>query len=364
VGRVDVVFGGTTEISVSDDGVPCSGAIACQPPLCGNGMLDAGEECDDANLVGGDGCGSVCNEEISNDHCEDAMLFTDLPFVVSMDTTFADTTPRRPPLCGSNAQPQNHDIWFQFVPSESCDDVVISVDDGPNSIRSSLFSGTNCSNLAHLACNAQTIVRSVNAGTPYWIAIHDTWSSGAPGTFTLTVTCAACGNGVVEASEECDDGNAVNDDGCSNQCLLPSCGDGVIQAGEACDDGNTNWGDNCGGDCSVVAQCMQVSHCRLISANNACNLSECTGGACLFETCVEFGDIDGSGLVNLDDILRMLAGFAGDPYYNANGDISPCGANGIVSIDDILSVLAAFGGYDPCGCNSQAIAPLCGSNQP
>ena len=30
----------------------------------------------------------------------------------------------------------------------------------------------------------------------------------------------------------------VADDGCSNACQLPACGDGVVQAGEACDDGN------------------------------------------------------------------------------------------------------------------------------
>lgn len=35
----------------------------CQRITCGNGLLDAGEECDDGNFFSGDGCGSTCIEE-------------------------------------------------------------------------------------------------------------------------------------------------------------------------------------------------------------------------------------------------------------------------------------------------------------
>ena len=44
-----------------------------------------------------------------------------------------------------------------------------------------------------------------------------------------------CGDGHLDAGEECDDGNAVNNDGCTNTCRLPACGDGIVQAGEQCD---------------------------------------------------------------------------------------------------------------------------------
>src|SRR5689334_20938744 len=46
---------------------------------------------------------------------------------------------------------------------------------------------------------------------------------------------AVCGNGTVETGEDCDDGNQVNDDACSNICKLPGCGDGIVQLGEECD---------------------------------------------------------------------------------------------------------------------------------
>jgi len=60
-----------------------------------------------------------------------------------------------------------------------------------------------------------------------------------------------CGDGVVTAGEECDDG--VNDGGyeeCGPGCTLGSrCGDGIVQQGEDCDDGNRSDGDSCGSSC-------------------------------------------------------------------------------------------------------------------
>ena len=49
--------------------------------------------------------------------------------------------------------------------------------------------------------------------------------------------------------EECDDGNEVNDDACSNNCTVPVCGNGVIEFGEQCDDGNTIATDSCTDTC-------------------------------------------------------------------------------------------------------------------
>jgi cysteine-rich repeat protein len=33
------------------------------PPLCGNGAVEAGESCDDGNVVGGDGCSAICQPD-------------------------------------------------------------------------------------------------------------------------------------------------------------------------------------------------------------------------------------------------------------------------------------------------------------
>ncbi len=61
-----------------------------------------------------------------------------------------------------------------------------------------------------------------------------------------------CGDGVQEGTEECDDGNVDDGDGCESTCVVTAvCGDGTVEAGEACDDGNTMDGDECSADCLV-----------------------------------------------------------------------------------------------------------------
>ena len=66
---------------------------------------------------------------------------------------------------------------------------------------------------------------------------------------------AVCGDGLVkEGAEACDDGNQVEDDECTNSCALASCGDGKLQPGEACDDGNADDTDECLSTC-VMASC-------------------------------------------------------------------------------------------------------------
>jgi len=67
-----------------------------------------------------------------------------------------------------------------------------------------------------------------------------------------------CGDGVAQGpAEQCDDGNGLNGDGCSNTCTVevpPAvvCGDGVAQGPtEQCDDGNlVNW-DGCSSTCQI-----------------------------------------------------------------------------------------------------------------
>jgi len=66
---------------------------------------------------------------------------------------------------------------------------------------------------------------------------------------------ATCGNNVVDSGEECDD--AINDGGygqCSRGCVWgPRCGDKVTQKdeGEQCDDGNTVSRDGCSNVCKI-----------------------------------------------------------------------------------------------------------------
>ncbi|MFN2424861.1 MAG: hypothetical protein ABR587_00290 [Candidatus Binatia bacterium] len=58
----------------------------------------------------------------------------------------------------------------------------------------------------------------------------------------IDATCPECQNGLTDPGEECDDGNPVDGDGCTSECILEFCGDGVINdAGtEECDDAEAN----------------------------------------------------------------------------------------------------------------------------
>jgi len=64
---------------------------------------------------------------------------------------------------------------------------------------------------------------------------------------------SVCGNSKKEIGEDCDDGNALDGDGCSNFCQNEgsslTCGNGVKTIGEDCDDGNQSSGDGCSSIC-------------------------------------------------------------------------------------------------------------------
>lgn len=65
-------------------------------------------------------------------------------------------------------------------------------------------------------------------------------------------TAALCGDGVIHAGEEqCDDGNDDNNDGCNQACTFTDCGDGFWnpEINEVCDDGPGTPGDVCNDDC-------------------------------------------------------------------------------------------------------------------
>lgn len=63
-----------------------------------------------------------------------------------------------------------------------------------------------------------------------------------------------CADGLVSASERCDDGNTVDGDGCSGNCSSEErCGNAVVDVaiGESCDDGGFRSGDGCSSACTV-----------------------------------------------------------------------------------------------------------------
>ena len=159
----------------------CSGG-SCQTALCGNGVLDTGEQCDFGAQNGpGTGCETNCK-----------FSCTKLP----------NSCPN-PDACSPQTQ--------------ACVNVVVSGKTG----------------------------QKCQAGTP--LAACAACASGA---VCVTARCSTsvCGDGCVDAArgEQCEPPNTAN---CDASCHNIICGDGIRQTGEQCDDGNTTNLDGCDSTC-------------------------------------------------------------------------------------------------------------------
>jgi cysteine-rich repeat protein len=94
-----------------------------------------------------------------------------------------------------------------------------------------------------------------------------------------------CGDSIIDATETCDDGNALTESCtygltscsvCNGACLTAAgatsyCGDGIVQSTEACDDGNTVNTDTCTNAC--VVRIGQLGD--LCTANAQCLSGNC-----------------------------------------------------------------------------------------
>src|SRR5690606_8488940 len=105
--------------------------------------------------------------------------------------------------------------------------------------------------LALCACASPNAARECVNGT------YCPFGTECSGDGTTCVTAGGCGHAIIAATEECDDGNVVDGDGCSKQCNIEACGDGDVDrsAGEVCDDGNNVDGDGCAADCKSNETC-------------------------------------------------------------------------------------------------------------
>ena len=168
-----------------------TGPEAGGAPTCGNGMLQGNERCDDANTLANDGCSPSCGVE-QHWSCDDTE-----PSTCS-------------PKCGDG---------FVVGPEaklQGCDDANVHPNDG---------------------CSANCRVE------PGFVC------TGAP-----SVCIQPCGDGKLEAGEECDDENSAAGDGCD------AC---AIEQGYACDNS------------SPPSKCVDIDECS--KATHPCNAhADCT----------------------------------------------------------------------------------------
>ncbi|MDQ3263072.1 MAG: lamin tail domain-containing protein [Myxococcota bacterium] len=156
---------------------------------------------------------------------------------------------------------------------------------------------------------------------------------------------AVCGDGVLAATEECDDGNTNANDACV-QCRDATCGDGQVLTGvEACDDGNTDETDACRFDCTL-ASCGD----GIKQEGEACDGASLGG-----ETC-ESNGFGGGTLTCLENCTGFVtSGCCGDGVIGAeelcDGAAVGAATCGDQSLGDgVLLCNATCNGYDVAGC--------------
>jgi cysteine-rich repeat protein len=142
---------------------------------------------------------------------------------------------------------------------------------------------------------------------------------------------ARCGDGFTrDGVEQCDDGNAVNNDFCRNDCTFAPavCGDGIRQNGETCDDGNTLDGDDCPPDCTI-ASCVATGTRQLVTVNYTKPAAVTVGGIVVFLHYPD-GTVRIPGLGNAAEvrgrILNLPTGFthvANDLDYAIRETLAP-----------------------------------------
>lgn len=184
---------------------------AVAPIKCGDGVLDATEECDDSNVVGGDGCNVQCKLEVCGNGILDAGESCDDGNTSNGDGCTHDCHIQPP--CGDGV----------VDAGEQCDDENVDEQDG-------------CDSECRLECGN---------------GVLDAGEECDSSTDCDSSCHFACGNGILDAGEQCDDKNTYCGDGCDHACRL-ECGNGVVTCGESCDDGNFVDGDGCESDCTLT----------------------------------------------------------------------------------------------------------------
>jgi cysteine-rich repeat protein len=190
---------------------------------------------------------------------------------------------------------------------------------------------------------------------------------------TATFVSALCGNGVLDAGEECDDHNTANGDCCSALCHFEATGS-TCNDGNACTTGDSCSAGTCSGGTAVVCNdsnactadtCSPATGCvydpaplngTSCSDGNACTLADtCNAGTCAGGGTVVCNDSNGCTL----DTCNPASGCVFNP---APLDGTTCNDSQICTIGDVCSAGVCAGSPAPDGdvdgrCNANDNCP-------
>ncbi len=288
-------------------------------PLCGNGILEEGEECDDGNTDDNDGCSSKCKIEIpEEEQCiEDLSVRysyansfgTGIALSYENGTWISQVTPSIP----KGTYKVRYYINNNIPDTTNNANMIFKVNSNTlanyNYTITKFHSKTLTLNTNNLECNTKYTL-SLNIISQHNPLCIEDDESDNKATRSFYVLCDGpeplCGNGILETGEECDDGNTDDNDGCSSLCKIEFCGDGIKQNNEECDDGNNIDGDGCSHDCKIEYKLPECGN-GILELGEECDSGINNGKLCVAKygkTCAYCS--------STCKLLTLSGGFCGD----------------------------------------------------
>jgi cysteine-rich repeat protein len=296
--------------------------------ICGNGFLDAFEECDDGNRLDGDCCSAACRRDPPGTACPAGSVCSDAACDAAGVCRFT----------GFNMKPCDDGNVCTVTDTcllGSCAGTPRTCDDANVCTADSCDPATGC----------------VNAPRPGPCDDHNACTTGD--------TCA--GGQCVGTRRNCDDNNVCTDDSCNpaTGCVhtpnTAPCDDGdacttidvckggtcVGSAPPNCDDGNVCTDDSC----NPATGCVHTPNTAPCSDFDACTAGDtCSGGRCVGGTARSCDD----GNPCTDDSCNPLTGCV----YTANAapcdDLDPCTTGDTCAGGSCTGALLSCDDGNPC----------------
>ncbi len=209
--------------------------VDVQTAVCGNGKAEFPEACDDGNTTAGDGCSATCLlEDTTSASVCPGMGYRLTPGKISFagDTSLLANGGGSATGCTNDNGVSNSgggpNAVYAITPAVSGSLSLSLLANFPTALVHVRRECSGTDNASQIDCSG-----AANALTPFETRIPvtaeqtiyvfvDSSATSASGLYTLdaTLTAGACGNGLVDSGEECDDGNVVDGDGCSASCAV------------------------------------------------------------------------------------------------------------------------------------------------
>jgi cysteine-rich repeat protein len=216
---------------------------SCTPSECGDSIINGLEVCEKGNL-------STCKTDLGYDGIH---------------------------ICNGTC-----DGWDICITNQSCGDGIINGNEqceGNSGVGPHQECDSDCK-IVNLPFCGNYIVDQVSEECDRNVTRNGSWLHNPLACSSECKLQSYCGDGIVDDNEECDDGNWILDDNCTNSCHLPICGDNIKQADEVCDGSyGLDYLHICNENCTLITT---LPHCGdgLITGGEQCDNGSRNGEVC------------------------------------------------------------------------------------